>query len=37
MSGIPYQIRFSDDRVVTSEAFLRQKLAEFQSHLGKGA
>lgn len=37
MSGIPYQIRFSDGRVVTSEAFLRQKLAEFQSQLGKGA
>jgi hypothetical protein len=34
MSGIPYQVRFSDGRVVTSEAFLRQKLAEFQSHIG---
>jgi Family of unknown function (DUF5329) len=29
MSGTPYQIRFSDGRVVTSEAFLRLRLAEF--------
>ena len=29
MSGTAYQIRFSDGRVVTSEAFLRQRLAEF--------
>jgi Family of unknown function (DUF5329) len=29
MSGTPYQIRFSDGRLVTSEAFLRQRLAEF--------
>lgn len=29
MSGLPYQIRFSDGRVVTSEAFLRGKLADF--------
>ena len=29
MSGTPYQIRFSDGRVVSSEAFLRQRLAEF--------
>ena len=29
MSGRPYQIRFSDGRVVTSEEFLRQRLAEF--------
>jgi len=29
VSGIPYQIRFSDGRVVTSEAFLRQKLADY--------
>ncbi len=28
-SGKPYQIRFADGRVVTSEAFLRQKLSEF--------
>jgi len=29
MSGKPYQIRFSDGRVMTSEAFLRERLAEF--------
>jgi hypothetical protein len=29
MSGTPYQIRFSDGRVVSSEAFLRERLAEF--------
>jgi len=29
MSGTAYQIRFFDGRVVTSEAFLRQRLAEF--------
>jgi|SRR5471032_1517343 hypothetical protein len=29
MSGTPYEIRFSDGRVVSSEAFLRQRLAEF--------
>jgi len=29
MSGVPYQIRFSDGRVVTSEEFLRHKLAEY--------
>lgn len=29
MSGTPYQIRFSDGRVVSSEAFLRGRLAEF--------
>jgi uncharacterized protein DUF5329 len=29
MSGRPYQIRFSDGRVVTSEEFLRQRLTEF--------
>jgi hypothetical protein len=29
MSGVPYQIRFSDGRVETSEAFLREKLADF--------
>jgi hypothetical protein len=32
VSGVPYQIRFSDGRVVTSEQFLRQQLSEFQSH-----
>jgi hypothetical protein len=29
ISGLPYEIQFSDGRVVTSEAFLRKKLAEF--------
>ena len=29
VSGKPYEIRFADGRVETSEAFLRQKLAEF--------
>jgi len=31
VSGTPYEIRFSDGRVVTSEAFLRKKLDEFQN------
>jgi len=30
VSGIPYQIRFADGRVFSSEAYLRQKLAEFK-------
>ena len=30
VSGIPYHIRFADGRVVTSEVYLRQKLAEFE-------
>jgi hypothetical protein len=29
VSGAPYQIRFSDGRVVTSEVFLRERLREF--------
>jgi Family of unknown function (DUF5329) len=29
LSGKPYQIRFSDGRVVSSEAFLRERLVEF--------
>jgi hypothetical protein len=29
MSGIQYQIRFSDGSVVSSETFLRQQLADF--------
>jgi hypothetical protein len=29
MSGTPYQIRFSDGRVVSSESFLRERLTEF--------
>lgn len=31
MSGKPYEIRFGDGRVETSEAFLRQKLSEFST------
>lgn len=30
VSGIPYQIRFADGRVVSSAAYLRQKLAELE-------
>ena len=30
VSGTPYQIRFSDGRTVSSEAYLRQQLAEFK-------
>lgn len=30
MSGSPYQIRFADGRVETSEAFLRARLAELE-------
>ena len=29
MSGLPYQIKFGDGRIVSSADFLRQKLAEF--------
>jgi hypothetical protein len=29
LSGMPYQIKFSDGRVVASAAFLHQKLADF--------
>ena len=29
VSGVPYQIRFSDGHVVTAESFLRQKLSEY--------
>jgi hypothetical protein len=29
ISGTPYQIRFADGRIITSEAYLRQKLAKF--------
>ena len=29
VSGAPYRIKFADGRVVLSEAYLRQKLAEF--------
>ena len=31
MSGKPYEIRFADGRVETSETFLRQKLSEFST------
>jgi hypothetical protein len=30
VSGIPYQIRFANGRVVLSEVYLRQKLLEFE-------
>jgi hypothetical protein len=30
ISGTAYQIRFADGRVVSSEAYLRQKLSEFE-------
>jgi hypothetical protein len=30
VSGNPYQIRFADGHVVSSEAYLRQKLVEFR-------
>jgi hypothetical protein len=30
ISGLPYQITFADGSTVTSEAYLRQKLAEFE-------
>jgi len=30
VSGTAYQIRFTDGRAVSSEAYLRQKLAEFK-------
>jgi hypothetical protein len=30
VSGTPYQIRFTDGRTVSSEAYLRQKLVEFE-------
>ena len=30
VSGTPYQIRFTDGRAVTSETYLRHKLAEFK-------
>ena len=36
VSGVPYQIRFSDGRIVTSEVYLRQQLLEFPNHQGKG-
>lgn len=31
VSGLPYQIKFADGHTTTSEAFLRQKLADFES------
>ena len=33
VSGLPYQIKFADGHTITSEAFLRQKLAEFEPTL----
>jgi Family of unknown function (DUF5329) len=37
VSGAPYQIRFSDGRIVTSQAYLRQKLSEFRMPANDGA
>jgi len=34
VSGLPYEIRFPDGRVVRSADFLRQKLAEFEASAG---
>jgi Family of unknown function (DUF5329) len=35
LSGIPYEIRFSDGRIVPSAAFLREKLRQFDTgHAG---
>lgn len=36
VSGKPYLIRFADGREVTAEAFLRQKLKEYESRAGNG-
>lgn len=30
LSGTPYQIKFADGRIVTSAAYLQQKLADFE-------
>jgi hypothetical protein len=30
VSGLPYEIRFADGRTITSEAFLRQRLLEYE-------
>jgi hypothetical protein len=35
MSGEPYQIRFADGRVISSAAFLHQKLVEFDANNGR--
>jgi Family of unknown function (DUF5329) len=35
-SGLPYQIRYADGRVETSEAFLQRKLLEYSTQQGKG-
>jgi hypothetical protein len=35
MSGEPYQIRFADGRVISSAAFLHQKLVEFDANSGR--
>ncbi len=32
ISGLPYQIKFADGHEVTSAAFLRQKLADFEGN-----
>jgi Family of unknown function (DUF5329) len=31
VTGLPYQIRFADGNTVTSEAFLRQRLLEYEA------
>jgi hypothetical protein len=36
VSGSPYQIRFADGGTITSEAFLRQKLREFEETSQRG-
>jgi Family of unknown function (DUF5329) len=36
VSDVPYQIRFADGRLITSESFLREKLADFGAR-GSGA
>jgi hypothetical protein len=33
ISGLPYQIKFADGRVVTSAAFLHQKLVDFADNV----
>lgn len=34
ISGVPYQIRYADGRVVTSEAFFREKLLQYPAQGG---
>jgi len=37
VSGKPYEIRFSDGRVVPAAAFLRQKLLQFDTQNAAGS